>query len=220
MIFKHTSSLMQIHTLGLYSIIDLPIPSSSFNNLFECSMFQVIIHSLYIHSTTIRNPCLLWCSKNTWKCQKIRQWCPRKHHLKFDQPKHAKSWKKLNSTCIMFILTCVVKHAFQHLEVVPCGSHVMATWAPSWTGSATCPRFSSGPLEMWQMTGPAKINCVHGGIRRGHGGNTRGWCVSNDVDCHVIALFGGLGFRGVFRLMSPATHGYFREHRLTFHDGC
>ena len=153
MIFKHTSSLMQIHTLGLYSIIDLPIPSSSFNNLFECSMFQVIIHSLYIHSTTIRNPCLLWCSKNTWKCQKIRQWCPRKHHLKFDQPKHAKSWKKLNSTCIMFILTCVVKHAFQHLVVVPCGSHVVATSAPSWTGSATCPRFSSGPLLMWQMTG-------------------------------------------------------------------
>ena len=36
------------------------------------------------------------------------------------------------------------------------------------------------------------------------------------MDCHVNAIFGGLGFRYVFILMSPTTHVVFRKHGLTF----
>ena len=120
----------------------------------------------------------------------------------------------------MFILTCVVKHAFGCLEVVPCGSHVGATSAPSWTGSATCPRFSSGPLLMWQMMGSRQNQLWPRWHLTWPQQNLRGWCVGDDVACHVNKLFGGLGFKSVFALMSTTTHGCFRKHYPTCSGVC
>ena len=42
----------------------------------------------------------------------------------------------------------------------------------------------------------------------------------DDVTSHVNKLFGGLGFKNVFVLMSPATHGCFRKYYPWFSGVC
>ena len=80
--------------------------------------------------------------------------------------------------------------------------------------------FHPAPCWCGRWWGPAKISCGHVGIWRGHIRNLRGWCVGDDMACHVNKLFGGLGFKSVFALMSTTTHGCFRKHYPTCSGVC
>jgi hypothetical protein len=73
-------------------VIGFVIIAWSKNYSHVCEFVGLYINKLFYH--TIRNPCFLSCSKKRKKMSKKTGTMSTKHHLKLDQPKHAKNIEK------------------------------------------------------------------------------------------------------------------------------
>jgi hypothetical protein len=62
-----------------------------FKNTYPTDM---LFKEIGLHAHTIRNPCFLSCSKKRRKLSNKTGMMSTKHHLKSDQPKHAKDMAK------------------------------------------------------------------------------------------------------------------------------